>query len=327
MTEIGHVTQIWRFPVKSMAGERLTAVDLDARGIFADRTWAVRDIALGATTSAKRLPALMFCSARYTAPPPPGAGPGNAPEVLITFPDGGEVSSSDPGVHAALSAYLDRDVELRPLPKLDDRKSYRGPLTTKTDLRTIMGLAPDEPLPDLSMFPIRKLAELTRYATPVGTYADVYPLHVLTDQSLRTMGERAPDADWDVRRFRPGLFVETPDEGPHPEWTWCGGTLRAPNAEVDVLFPTIRCVMPTHAQPGLERNPAITRTIAQHSRRCLGVYGTVRRSGRVAEGDALTLQRSDRAPLGARPDAVASRMKRALMKAGNVAMPRGKTRT
>ena len=57
-----------------------------------------------------------------------------------------------------LSEYLDRDVELRPLPPMADRDQYRGPMATNTDMRTIFGLGPDDPLPDLSMFPVRKLA-------------------------------------------------------------------------------------------------------------------------------------------------------------------------
>lgn len=325
MAEVGRITQIWRHPVKSMAGERLAAVDLGPLGMHADRTWAVRDLELGATTSAKRLPALMGCTARYAAPPPPDAGPGNAPEVIIGFPDGGSVSSSDPGVHQALSSHLGRDVELRPLPPLDAKDQYRGPLLSKADIRGIFGIAPGEPLPDLSMFPVRKLAELTRYATPVGTYVDVYPLHLLTEQSLRTMARLAPDSDWDVRRFRPSVLVETPSDADHPEWGWCGGLLRTTDAALEPLFPTIRCVMPSHEQPGLEQDREITRTIAAQSRRCLGVYGSVPRPGRIAEGDVLTLEPADRAPLGARPDALASRLKRSLMRAGSVVLPRGRT--
>jgi uncharacterized protein YcbX len=326
MNEVGRIAEIWRYPVKSMAGERVDAVEIGTLGMHADRMWAVRDIELGATTSAKRLPTLMFLTARFAATPPADAGPGKAPEVIIGFPDGSEMSSSDPEVHQALSQYLDRDVELRPLPPLEDKKSYRGPLMTKTDLRTIMGIQPDEPLPDLSMFPIKMLAELMQYATPVGTYADVYPLHLITDQTLRTMAGLAPNSDWDVRRFRPSVLIETSDTSERPEWEWSGGTLRTEGAALEVLFPTIRCVMPSHEQPELKQDRDITRTIAATSRRCLGAYGTVPRPGRIAEGDVLTLERGEH-PLGSRPDATLSKIKRSLLRAGNAAMPKGKART
>ncbi len=37
------VTAIRRYPVKSMGGETLDRVELDARGLVGDRAWAVRD--------------------------------------------------------------------------------------------------------------------------------------------------------------------------------------------------------------------------------------------------------------------------------------------
>lgn len=37
---IGTIQQIWRYPVKSMAGERLDAADVDWHGVAGDRRWA-----------------------------------------------------------------------------------------------------------------------------------------------------------------------------------------------------------------------------------------------------------------------------------------------
>lgn len=320
MTVPARISAIWRYPVKSMAGERVQTAAIGDLGLHADRTWAVRDRELGATTSAKRLPALMWCTARYAAPPPADAGPGHAPEVLIGFPDGQEVSSADPAVHRTLSAYLDRDVELRPLPPVSDRAQYRTPMATKADLRTIFGLAPEDPLPDLSMFPIRKLAEITRYATPLGSYADAYPVHLLSEQSLNTMAALAPGSEFDVRRFRPTILVDAPTGSPHPELDWCGGTVHAPHADLAPLIPTIRCAMPSLDQPGLERDPAVTRTVAAHSRRCLGVYGTVAKAGRIAEGDLLRIVPPGRPAVAA---TAVGTLKRAIMRAVSAVLPGG----
>lgn len=324
MITAGRITSIWRYPVKSMRGERLTEAAIGELGLHADRTWAVRDTETDATTSAKRLPALLWCTARYAQDPPPDAGPGHAPEVIIGFPDGTEVSSADPGVHEQLSRYLDHPVELRALPPIERREQYRAPMATKTDLRTIFGLEDHEPLPDLSMFPVRKLAEISRYATPVGSYVDAYPVHILTEQSLATMAALAPGSDFDIRRFRPTIVVDSPSGSDQPEWDWCGGTLQAPRAELQPLIPTIRCVMPSHEQPELKRDKEITRTIAAHSRRCLGVYGTVTRAGKLAEGDVLQLVPPNRTPIAATTDSGAIKVKRAMMRAVSAAMPTGK---
>ena len=327
MAAVGRIVSIWRYPVKSMAGEQVPAASIGELGVHADRTWAVRDREQNVTTSAKKLPGLLMCTARYAQTPPADAGPGNAPEVIIGFPDGLEMSSSAPAIHATLSAYLDRDVELRPLPPIADRAQYRGIMASKADLRTIFGLGEDEPLPDLSMFPVRKLAEISRYATPVGSYVDAYPVHLLTLQALAAMSALAPAADFDVRRFRPTILVDAAvDESAtaaHPELAWCGGVLRAPQAALAPMIPTIRCVMPSHRQPGLVRDPAVTRTVAAHARRCLGVYGTVAAAGRIAEGDVLQWD-SPSHRTGTASSGVGGRVKRALLRAVSTALPRGK---
>jgi len=324
MIEVGRVSAIWRYPVKSMAGERVAAAEIGRLGLHADRTWAVRDVAQDATTSAKRLPGLLWCTARYAAPPPSDAGPGHAPEVIVGLPDGRELSSSDPGIHRALSSYLDRDVELRPLPPFDDRDQYRAPMATKSDLRAVFGLEDHEPLPDLSMFPVKKLAEITRYATPVGSYVDAYPVHLITEQTLQAMAALAPDTDFDVRRFRPTILIDSPGAGEHPEWDWCGGVLHAPHADLHPLIPTIRCVMPSHEQPELKRDREVTRVIAAHSRRCLGVYGTVARPGRIAEGDVLQLDPPSRSAIAFAAESGAAKVKSALMKVVSGAIPSGR---
>lgn len=50
---IGTVAQLWRYPVKSMPGERLAESDVDVRGLSGDRRRAVLDKASGKVASAK----------------------------------------------------------------------------------------------------------------------------------------------------------------------------------------------------------------------------------------------------------------------------------
>ena len=182
------VTEIWRYPVKSMGGERLDNVAVDERGMVADRMWAVRDPELGSITTARRRPALLRCGARYAADPL-----GSAPEVVIVLPDGEEISSADPAVHARLSELVGSEVRLEPIPPPSDKDAYRAPRETKAEIRAKFGLAEDEPLPDFSVFPLRKLAELSRYVTPVGSLFDAYPVHVITRASLAAMAALTPD--------------------------------------------------------------------------------------------------------------------------------------
>ena len=66
---VGKVAQLWRFPVKAMGGQRVDEVRVDRRGVHADRLWAVRDLENEVTASARRVPALLGCSARYADDP------------------------------------------------------------------------------------------------------------------------------------------------------------------------------------------------------------------------------------------------------------------
>ncbi|MET0900095.1 MAG: MOSC N-terminal beta barrel domain-containing protein, partial [Mycobacterium sp.] len=77
------VTQLWRFPVKSMGGHVVDEVRVDRRGVHADRLWAVRDLDHDITATARKIPALLGCTARYASEPGPDAGPGNVPPVIV----------------------------------------------------------------------------------------------------------------------------------------------------------------------------------------------------------------------------------------------------
>ena len=69
MSVVGTVAEIWRYPVKSMGGERLAQSAIATRGLHADRMWAVRDVELDTFTTARRWPILLRCSARFAADP------------------------------------------------------------------------------------------------------------------------------------------------------------------------------------------------------------------------------------------------------------------
>ena len=317
------VTEIWRYPVKSMGGETIDATAVGERGLHADRMWAVRDPALGAISTARRLPPLLRCTARYPRDPADfPAGPGNAPEVVITLPCGEEISSSDPRVHARLSELVDKDVCLEPLPPLTEKELHRAPRETKASIRAQFGLADDEPMPDLSLFPLSKLARLSRYVTPIGSYVDAYPLHLITLESLAAMAAHAPTADFDVRRFRPNLVLDTGTDGGLPENSWCGSELEAPGATLRGEIPTIRCVIPTRAQIDLEADPDVLRTLVAHADRCLGIYASVERAGMIAVGDELRVRRPEPPPrIGALTRASKTTFKRAALRVAHRLIP------
>jgi uncharacterized protein YcbX len=168
------------------------------------------------------------------------------------------------------------------------------------------------------MFPVRKLAELARYATPVGALYDAYPILLVTRASLRALAERTPGSQFDVRRFRPNVLIDR-DGAELVEFGWCGGRLRAPDVIFDVEIPDLRCSIPTRQQGDLPADPGVLRTINAHADHCLGVYANVAKVGRLAAGELLEFEPSAAASA---PAAVAV----AVARAGTTALKRGALR-
>jgi uncharacterized protein YcbX len=291
----GSVAQLWRFPVKSMGGGQVDRVRVDRRGVHADRLWAVRDVERGITASARRVPVLLGCSARYLSEPADDAGPGNVPGVVITLPDGRELTSDDPAVHHALSELAGREMRLTALPPQDDTSQHRMTLRdtvasfSAAQVRKDFGLGDTEALPDTSVFSTKDIITLARYSTPPGAFVDLSPVHLMTTASLRDL---SPDENpYDVRRFRPNVLVEvTEPDREFPESAWVGGRLSIGSAVLDVAIPTIRCVVPTRPQSDIELDRGITRQLGERTNRFLGVYADIGTPGVLHVGDEVRVQ-------------------------------------
>jgi len=283
------VGEIWRYPAKSMLGQQLSRVSITPEGVLGDRGWAVRDEVRGGIRGAKKISQLMRLSARYLTEPTGQLPP---PHIEIDLPDGSTVLSSAEDVNARLSAALNHEVTLWPLQPADNLEHYRRGAPDSDDalaeLRNMFGRTEDEPLPDLSGLPLEMLAE---FESPPGTYYDVYPLHLLTTASLRSLERLTPGSRADVRRFRPSLLLSADDDpdNPFPEEAWVGRKLAAGSAIFEVVGACPRCVMITHEVSDLPTDRALLRTVIQHAHQNLGVYGTVVTPGEVAVGDEVRL--------------------------------------
>jgi uncharacterized protein len=274
------LSEIWRYPVKSMMGERVDAAEVTPAGMVGDRAWATRDEVRGGIRGAKKIAPLMRLAASYTD------GPGST--VTITLPDGTRTSTDDPDRDASVSAALEHAVTLWPLQPADDLDHYRRGAPDSDDLmeelNAVFGREDGEPLPDLSVLP----PEILEYESPPGTYLDAFPLLVLTTSALRSMQEAVPDSVVDVRRFRPNLVIDTGDQPGHPEFDWVGRHLQVGGLELDVRTGCPRCVMVTReVDDTVPADRAVLRHIVRDLDQNVGVYATVRTPGRVAVGDTV----------------------------------------
>lgn len=113
----GRVTELHRYPVKSLLGERLDLAEVDGRGLRGDRLFAVVDpdgrLGSGKTSRRfRRMDGLLALRAHYD---------GDVP--VLTMPDGSLLRGDDDAVHAALSAHVGRSVRLAAegeVPHFDD---------------------------------------------------------------------------------------------------------------------------------------------------------------------------------------------------------------
>lgn len=282
---VGHVKTIYRYPVKSMGGEILPRVEITERGLPGDRAWAVRDEVKGGIRGAKKLAGLMACRSRYVADPPThGSGPAE-----ITLPDGSLLSSDAEDAGARISSAIGHPVTLWPLQPKDDLDHYRRGAPShadmETELRSVFAREPDEPLPDIGRFP----PEILQFESPPGTYFDAFPLLLLSERSLRTLQRLAPDSVFDVRRFRPNFLIESEGDEDFPELAWQGKQLRIGGAVLHVGIDCPRCVMVTHAQDELPKDPRVMRALVREAGGSLGVYASIEEPGAVATGDTLEL--------------------------------------
>ena len=280
-----HVSQLWRYPVKSMVGGSVDSIALDELGVVGDRTWAVRDLERGGIRGAKKIGSLMRLAARDV----------EDGQVEITLPDGSTVRTSDADADQRVSAALDHRVQLEALRPADDLDHYRrgGPDSDDVvaELRGVFGREDDEPFPDFSVFP----PIIAEFESPPGTYYDVFPLMVMSEAALAALAAALPDSNVDIRRFRPSFVIDTCDDGTaastpgHPEFDWSGRRATIGGATIEFGAPCPRCVMVTREiSDDLPADRAVLRHIIRDLDQNLGIYATIVTPGAIRVGDAMT---------------------------------------
>lgn len=106
MKTVGSVKSLWRYPVKSMRGEKCDSLLFDNRGAVGDRFYSVKDEAgkFGSGKDTRRfvkIDGLFNFSSFYD---------GEIPVIL--FPDGKTARGNDPTIHTELSKALNQTVTL-----------------------------------------------------------------------------------------------------------------------------------------------------------------------------------------------------------------------
>jgi uncharacterized protein YcbX len=278
-TEAGAVVSLWRYPVKSMIGEELTAARLSDYGVLGDRAYALIDHSDGKVATAKnprKWPTLFACAANLIERPD---GSAQASAVRIRLPDGTMVTGDQSDVNQVLSKSINRDVTLAAIERGGGAPSVPAGQTAKAE----------EYWPDIDGLDHRDA--VTDFELPPGTFFDCATVHVLTTATLDRLRQFYPQGRFEVQRFRPNIVVKAVEgERPFPENAWIGHTLAVGDeVRLNVTGPCGRCVMTTLAQGDLPRDTDILRTAVQQNRANVGVYATVVRGGTIHRGDRVRL--------------------------------------
>lgn len=233
-----HVLELWRYPVKSLGGERLDAVDIGQAGIVGDRAWGIRHAESDTVLTARRAPELLFASARL-----------DGPDVVISLPDGSEVSSADSDVDDRLSSWLGREVSLDQ--PGTEGATYENPMDVENETDWIRWQGPS------------------------------WSFHDSTKSMLSIVGADTLGSH-DVRRFRTNVVVEGGGED-----GLVGSMAVLGTASIEVTKRIDRCIMVTRAQPGLRSDLGVLRSVISDRDNLLSVGALVRSVGSVAVGDRL----------------------------------------
>lgn len=307
------VDRLWHYPVKSMQGAEVDEILLTSGGVAGDRAYGFVDAETGRLASAKRpkrFGPLLDCHARFLTPPTEDAP---SPPIEVRFPDGTVVRDDDAQLTRHVSKLLGREVRLI--------STAPDGLALDELWPQIEGLGPDGFADALDAGPAdadgERFLEIPVAMAAPGTMLDLAALHILTACTLHRLAAVHPSGAWDPRRMRPNMLIDDADQlADEDEWLGCDLHIGA-DAVIHVVGPTPRCVMTTLAQPGLAKDAAVLKTIADLGRKeigglgqfaCAGSYAEVVTPGVVRRGDPIRVERVQprRGALAATIDAMAA---------------------
>lgn len=263
------LSALYRFPVKSLGGERLRRAEVDALGLAGDRRWMVVDAASGRFLTQRQYGRMAQIAALWLDPATLHLGAPGRPGLRVAVPPADRalrevvvwrdsLAVPDAGDAAAqwLSEFLGQDCRLVHVP--ESRARQVDPAYAQDGDR-------------------------------VG-FADGFPLLLIGQASLDDLAARV-GRPLDMLRFRPNLVVE--GAAPYAEDGW--RRLRIGSVEFEVVKPCSRCAIPTldphSGARGDDGEPL--RTLASYRRDADGVYfgqNLIQRGGGMLEvGMPVTL--------------------------------------
>src|SRR5882762_9759324 len=253
LIEIGHVEAIFRYPVKSMGGERLEAANLGWNGLDGDRRLAFRRMNDNDNDNNKDRSGFPWLSAS------------KLPDLLLYTPHRNEDADAD---------------------------RAQGDSHLPTHIRTPDGKAMPVFSDDLAKEVGRRYGAPVQMMQLKHGIFDEASISVIASDTVREISRLAGRSP-DVRRFRPNVVVRLLRPVPFQEDEWLGGVLSFGEGDdapaIAVTMRDVRCSMvnldPDSASPA----PEMLKAVVRANRNNAGIYGAVTRIGRLAVGQSMIL--------------------------------------
>jgi uncharacterized protein YcbX len=273
---IGRVVQLWRYPVKSMRGERLASLTLTERGIAGDRLFAIRSrgapAGLPFVTAAERAALLRLHSST--------AADGS---VCIGLPDDSTVNLSTADrpctpAERAIAAV-----------KMEAAIRQSGTATTSFTLTQS-----SEPQTDVRPIAVVTLQAIEQVQRETGLPFD--PQRLRSNLVLDLDEARLADALLYAHRPRQNsheiVTVQQVDSDSFAEGMLAGCTLRIGDAaKLSITEAIPRCRVVSLIPTDGTLDPRLMQHLARHHNTRIGLYARTLHTGVIHEGDAITLIR------------------------------------
>ena len=259
MKVVGTIESLWRYPVKSMAGERLTEAYMGFSGFYGDRCYAFRNSAarkgfpyLNANVQQQML--LYRPQFRY-------------PERAAKPPNLVEAMSIAPGVNPANAEPEDMFLDV------------------VTPSGTVVAI--DDPaLIGMLVEGLRGENHLTLVRSD-RALTDCRPVSLMSLQTVRQIGEEL-GGPVDKRRFRANIYLNLTSDYGFAEDELVGRKLRlGSKAEITLMERDPRCKMISLDPDTGRHDPEVLRKVAQAHGAFAGVYCAVLSEGVLYEGDTV----------------------------------------
>lgn len=261
MTTVGTVESLWRYPVKSMAGEEVPEAFMGFSGLYGDRCYAFKDSAARKGfpyLSATAQETMLLFRPRF-----------RHQERALAPPNLAEAAAIAPGVTPANAEPGDMDLDIL---------TPRGEVLPVDDPRLFEmlreGLRGEHQL---------SLVRSDRALT------DCRPVSLISLQTIRQV-ENEVAVPIDARRFRANIYLNLASGRGFAEDEFVGRRLRVgAGAVFMVLERDPRCKMISLDPDTGQHNPEVLRRVAAAHDANAGVYGAVLIEGVIRKGDPVEL--------------------------------------